>query len=544
MRLNLKLLPVLALSIFVCATSVMGQATAPDNSKYILTPPAPDTPRINSARVFGVRPKAEFRYTIAATGLRPMTFSADDLPKGLKLDPNSGIITGVLRKAGTYHVTLRAKNSLGEAERDLRIVVGEDILLTPPMGWNSWNCWGGAVSQEKVLSSAQAMVDKGLVNYGWTYINIDDGWQGQRGGKYHAIQPNDKFPDIKGLVDKLHSMGLKAGIYSAPWVATYQGHIGTQCDNAEGKYDWIEKGVCDENFKLKDPNGKLHSGYFRYHGAHSFAEADAKQWAEWGFDYLKYDWNPNDYYYTKEMADALRATGRDIALSISGSDPFALAHSWRELTQCWRTTDDIFDTWSSIMRIGFGPQDRWPAFSGPGHWADADMLVVGMVGWGPNLHYTRLTPDEQYTHISLWSLFSSPMLIGCDIAQMDDFTLSLLCNNEVNDIMQDPLGMRAVPYFRGNGYVVYVKILENGNLAVGLFNTSANPQKIGFTPRTLGLWSKEITIRDVWRQKDVAKIGPRDRYEEEIAPHGCSLLIVSPPNTNEKIVDKPYVIKK
>jgi alpha-galactosidase len=244
------------------------------------------------------------------------------------------------------------------------------------------------------------------------------------------------------------------------------------------------------------------------------------------------------------MADALRATGRDIALSISGSDPFALAHSWRELTQCWRTTDDIFDTWSSIMRIGFGPQDRWPAFSGPGHWADADMLVVGMVGWGPNLHYTRLTPDEQYTHISLWSLFSSPMLIGCDIAQMDDFTLSLLCNHEVNDIMQDPLGMRAVPYFRGDGYVVYVKILENGNLAVGLFNTSTKPQKIGFTPRTLGLWSKEITIRDVWRQKDVAKIGPRDRYEEEIAPHGCSLLIVSPPNTMEKIVDKPYVIEQ
>jgi alpha-galactosidase len=136
------------------------------------------------------------------------------------------------------------------------------------------------------------------------------------------------------------------------------------------------------------------------------------------------------------------------------------------------------------------------------------------------------------------------MLIGCDIAQMDDFTLSLLCNNEVNDIMQDPLGMRAVPYFRGEGYVVYVKILENGNLAVGLFNTSSEPMKIGFTPRTLGLWSKEITVRDVWRQKDVAKIGPRDRYEEEIAPHGASLLIVSPPNTMEKIVNKPYVIER
>ena len=318
--------------------------TVPDNSQYILTPLAPATPRINSARVFGVRPKAEFRYTIAATGDRPMTFSAEGLPKGLKLDAQTGIITGRLKKKGTYKVLLRAKNNLGEAERDLRIEVGEDILLTPPMGWNSWNCWGKSVSQEKVLSSARAMVEKGLVNYGYTYINIDDGWQGIRGGEHNAIQPNKKFPDIKGLVDQIHGMGLKVGIYSAPWVATYLGHIGTQCDNPEGKYEWIEKGVCDENYKIEDPEGKLHSGYFRYHGAYSFAEADARQWAEWGFDYLKYDWNPNDYYYTKEMSEALRATGRDIALSISGSDPFAMAYTWPELVQCWRTTDDIFDT--------------------------------------------------------------------------------------------------------------------------------------------------------------------------------------------------------
>ena len=547
MKHTSKLILTLLFSAMVWPQHISAQeqnVTVPDNTQYILTPPAPATPRINSARVFGVRPKSEFRYTIAATGNRPMTFSADGLPKGLKLDEQTGIITGRLKKKGTYKVVLRAKNSLGEAERDLRIEVGEDILLTPPMGWNSWNCWGKSVSQEKVLSSAKAMVDKGLANYGYTFINIDDGWQGIRGGKHNAIQPNRKFQDIKGLVDEIHGMGLKAGIYSAPWVATYQGHVGTQCDNPDGKYEWIEKGLCDENYKLEDPDGKLHSGYFRYHGAYSFAEQDARQWADWGFDYLKYDWNPNDYYYTKEMSEALRATGRDIALSISGSDPFAMAYTWPELVQCWRTTDDIFDTWSSIVRIGFGPQDRWPAFSGPGHWADADMLVVGMVGWGPNLHYTRLTPDEQYTHISLWALFSSPFLIGCDIAQMDDFTLSLLCNYEVNDICQDPRGMRAVPYFRGDGYVVYVKILENGNLAVGLFNTSAEPKKIGFTPRTLGLWSNKITIRDVWRQQDVAEIGPRDRYEQEVAPHGAALLLVSPPNTLEKIVHKPYIIKR
>ena len=267
MKHTSKLILTLLFSAMVWPQHISAQeqnVTVPDNTQYILTPPAPATPRINSARVFGVRPKSEFRYTIAATGNRPMTFSADGLPKGLKLDEQTGIITGRLKKKGTYKVVLRAKNSLGEAERDLRIEVGEDILLTPPMGWNSWNCWGKSVSQEKVLSSAKAMVDKGLANYGYTYINIDDGWQGIRGGKHNAIQPNRKFQDIKRLVDEIHGMGLKAGIYSAPWVATYQGHVGTQCDNPEGKYEWIEKGLCDVNYKLEDPDGKLHSGYFRY----------------------------------------------------------------------------------------------------------------------------------------------------------------------------------------------------------------------------------------------------------------------------------------
>ena len=216
--------------------------TVPDTlSKYILTPKAPDTPRINGAMIFGIRPGSPFLYTIPATGIRPMSFAVENLPKGLKVNTETGQITGSIKKVGEYVVTFIAKNSLGEARRSFKIVVGDKLALTPPMGWNSWNCWGNAVSQEKVLSSAKAMVEKGLINYGWQYINIDDGWQGLRGGKHQGVMTNSKFPDMKALADEIHSMGLKIGIYSGPWIGTYAGHLGSYSDNADGTYDWVKE---------------------------------------------------------------------------------------------------------------------------------------------------------------------------------------------------------------------------------------------------------------------------------------------------------------
>ena len=184
--------------------------------------------------------------------------------------------------------------------------------------------------------------------------------------------------------------------------------------------------------------------------------ADLKQW---GIDYLKYDWNPLDYYHVKEMHDALRTLDRDVVYSLSNSAPYGDAPQWMRYSNCWRTTGDIRDTWESISTIGFS-QDRWLPFNRPGHWADPDMLVIGMVGWGPKLHYTQLTADEQYTHISLWSLLAAPLLIGCDMAQMDDFTRSLLTNDEVIDVNQDPLGLQAVPVWQQGDQVIYAKHLD------------------------------------------------------------------------------------
>ena len=179
-----------------------------------------------------------------------------------------------------------------------------------------------------------------------------------------------------------------------------------------------------------------------------------KQWGEWGIASLKYDWNPLDYYHVKEMHDALRTLDRDVVYSLSNSAPYGDAPQWMRYSNCWRTTGDIRDTWESISSIGFS-QDRWLPFNRPGHWADPDMLVIGMVGWGPKLPYTQLTADEQYTHISLWSLLAAPLLIGCDMAQMDDFTRSLLTNDEVIDVNQDPLGLQAVPVWQQGDQVIY-----------------------------------------------------------------------------------------
>lgn len=491
----------------------------------ILTPPAPRTPKVNGAKVFGARPGSPFLYRIPATGERPMRFSAEGLPRGLKVNPETGIISGKVKKAGSWKVTLRAENSLGRGERILNIIIGEDICLTPPLGWNSWNVWGNSVSQEKVLSSARAMVESGLADCGWSYINIDDGWQGIRGGKDKAIQPNSKFPDMKALADEIHSMGLKFGIYSGPWTGTYAGHIGETCDNPDGTYDFITKGLCDSVYKLD--RRKVNRNSVRYFGRYSFVKADVRQWAEWGVDYLKYDWYPNDEEHAREMGNALRKSGRDIVYSLSNAAPFALAPVWQDCSNAWRTSDDILDSWESMSRIGFRMQDRWAPYCGPGHWPDADMLVVGKVGWGPSVKESRLTADEQYTHISLWALLASPLLIGCDMADMDAFTLGLLSNTEVLDVNQDPLGLHASLFESGEAWAVYSKPLEDGSLAVGLFNLGESPRSMGFMPRRMGQFGL-VEIRDLWRQKNLGTMAASIAWNTEVAPHGVVLLKVTP----------------
>ncbi len=479
---------------------------------YILTPKPGPAPRINSPRVFGVRPGHPFLFTVAVTGDRPMQFTAEGLPAGLALDAGTGRITGGVEKPGTHLVTLRVANEHGSAEQKLRIEVGERIALTPALGWNSWNCWAAAVDQDKILRSARAMVASGLVNHGWSYINIDDAWQGTRGGPFNAIQSNAKFPDMHALSEAVHGLGLKLGIYSTPWITSYARYNGGSADHPAGAWTPPPAGPGDR------------PALGRIHGRHSFAANDAKQWAAWGIDYLKYDWSPNEIPETAEMASALRISGRDIVYSLSNSAPIRNAGQLSHLANSWRTTGDIYDTWGNLVRIGF-TQDKWRPFSGPGHWNDPDMLVVGHVGWGPKLHPTRLTPDEQYTHITLWCLLSAPLLIGCDLEKLDEFTLNLLTNDEVLEVNQDPLGEQAAQVVNDGRRQVWAKRMEDGSRAIGLFNLSDTPDTVAITWARLGLEGPQ-RVRDLWRQQDLG-IKP-EGLEREIPRHGTVMIRVWP----------------
>ena len=478
----------------------------PTEQMGILTPKPPMAPRINGARVFGVRPGRPVLFTIPVSGEPPFTLTVDGLPEGLALDSARGLITGSVAEAGSYRMTFRAANAHGTAEREWRLEVGERIALTPPMGWNSWNCFAHTVSDANIHTAAQAMVESGLVRHGWSYINIDDYWQtsssertdtslmGPARDSAGRILPNARFPDMAALCRDVHRLGLKIGIYSSPGSTTCGGCVGSWGHEAQ----------------------------------------DAQTYAAWGFDYLKYDWcsyaqRARDDSLSelmrpyRVMSRALRAQPRDLLFSLC---QYGMGHvpAWgaRVGGQCWRTTHDIVDTWESVIGI-VRAQEGFELFAEPGAWNDLDMLVVGTVGWGTP-HPTRLTPNEQYSHISYWCLLASPLLLGCDLTQLDPFTLNLLTNDDVLEVNQDPLGRQAVCMQHDDAQEIWAKTMSDGSTVAGLFNRGCLTRTVTLPFASLGLKGPQ-RLRDLWRQKDLGVI-TADTFTAELPGHGVLLLNV------------------
>ncbi|MGC4033758.1 MAG: NPCBM/NEW2 domain-containing protein [Tepidisphaeraceae bacterium] len=494
----------------------------------ILTPPPAKTPRINGAAVFGVRPGSPILYTIAATGDRPMKFTATGLPDGATFDENTGRLGGRVTSPGTYAIKLSASNSLGKSERNFKLVVGDKLALTPLMGWNSWYGFADRVTDERMRFAADQIVKLGLIDHGYSYVCIDDFWQqtpdqmkadptlgGPGRDAAGNIVPNPRFPDMKALADYIHSRGLKAGLYSSPGPKT--------CGGALGSYQ--------------------------------HESLDAKSYVAWGFDLLKYDWcsyrpametqrdikmnpatQPKFNLPKREVLEELQAPyvrmgkhlkeqNRDIFYLMC---QYGMGESWnwgRDVGgQSARSTHDITDTWASVSEIGFGQVDR-RGTSGPGFWADPDMLMLGVIGL-ERPRPTRLTPNEQYTQMTLWSILPAPLLFGAHLDKIDDFTMSLLTNDEVIAVNQDALGKSARRVSRDDSTEVWARDLEDGSVAVAMFNRDEVPMTVTAKWADVGISGRQ-TVRDLWRQKDAGTFD--GSYSVIIPRHGAAFLRLTKP---------------
>lgn len=492
-------------------------------------------PRINGPTIYGVRPGSPIIYRLPVTGTRPLTLSAEGLPAGVTFDAAKGILGGAAIVRGTNVVTFVARNAEGEARRTIRLVVGDTISLTPPLGFNTFGGLGGGpmMNETNVRASFRALIDKGLVDHGYAFCNLDDGWQGLRGGAYNAIQPNAKFGDMKKLFDEMHAEGLKAGLYSTPWGTSYQYLSGGSSDSPDGAWDG-------------DKSRKTGWRVKKY----LFDVNDIRQFAAWGCDYFKYDWWMGDkphrpdipqFVYASRMSAALYAQPRDIVFELSNAAPFKQAEDFLQAANLMRTGSDLIDIWShaaaaknkSLPEWAMGVLDtmvkmrRWQPYNRPGHWNMPCPLRVGMLGgWDEKpLAPTRLTKDEQITHISLWCLWSSPMIIGAPIDKLDDWTLGLLTNDEMLDLDQDALGIQAIDHETEGGRAL-VKPLENGDVAIGLFNIDDDGAKtVRVAWSTAGI-SGAWRVRDLWSRTDLGTAA--DSLAAEVPQHGARVFRLSP----------------
>lgn len=375
------------------------------------------------------------------------------------------------------------------------------LAPTPPMGWMTWNMFKGDISEQLIKETADAMVESGLRDAGYKYVFIDDLWQGGRDNRNNIIPDPKKFPNgIKALADYVHSKGLKLGIYS---------------DAAQ-----LTCGGCTASY--------------------GFEEQDARTFASWGVDYLKYDYcnAPEDSATArlryKTMADALSKSGRDIVLGICEWGQ-RNGEEWCEHVggQLWRTSSDVRDMWKDIVNQGgvgildiinvTAPLSKQVRH---GQWPDMDMLVVGLNGKGgpsSDLGGVGCTYTEYQTQMSMWCMMSSVLALSNDLRHLTPEDKRILLNKEIIAIDQDPLGKAAERVVNEAGHQVFVRPLANGSHAVAILNSGDKAQRLSVSFKQLGLTGK-YTVRDVWQHRDIAR--GATKWGGKVQAHETKVLVL------------------
>ena len=404
----------------------------------------------------------------------------EELHVATRRRPDAPLVEMIAHRVPAGEGAYPARRALPELHK----VADNGLARTPPMGWNSWNKFAGRVDDAAVRGMADAMATNGMKEAGYQYINIDDTWEAGRDERGN-ITTNKKFPDMKALADYVHSKGLKIGIYSSPGPNTCAG----------------------------------------YEGSYGHEEQDAKTYAAWGIDYLKYDWCGARNLYTDEemravyqvMGEALLKAGRPILYSLC---QYGRADVWKWGADvggnAWRTTGDIRDAWDSMTKIGFA-QDELAPWAGPGHWNDPDMLEIGNGG---------MNEDEYRTHMGLWAILAAPLLAGNDLRDMKPAILEILTNREVIAVNQDKVGKQGRRVAKSGEQEVWTRQLADGGLAIGMFNRGAAPGKISVKWAEVELKSAPKSGRDLWAHSDVKFRG--EEYSVTVPAHGVVMLRVKP----------------
>jgi len=511
----------------------------------------PDSPLIHGPSIYGSWPDAPFQLAIAATGRAPITFTAERLPAGLRLDPNTGIISGSPATAGTTKVTVHARNKIGTATATIEIVIGPTLALTPPLGWNSWDSYGDTITESEFLANAAA-VAKYLKPHGWQCVIVDSGWYDPLARNNHpltytnAMFPVDEYGRLipavgrwpssaggkgfKPVADKVHAMGLKFGLHI--WRGIPRSAVEANTP------------ILGTTFKAADIARKDDVFYWYpfFYGvrfdtpvAQAYYDSLFRQFAEWGVDFVKVDHIIDDYdpEYIHAIHLAIKRCGRPIVFSASAG-PLSTdkASDISANANMWRITGDMWDSWSKVKEA-MDVAATWTRYAGPGHWPDLDLLPLGHISVTGRCadpdHLCRLTHEEQMTLMTLWNIAPSPLILSGSMVDADPWLLALLSNDEVLAVNQDVAGNPARRIRSKDGFEVWAKDLYGGSKAVALFNCTAGAAEVEVTWQELGLAGPQ-RVRNLWQRKDCGVA--EERVTLQVSSHSAALLRLSPEGRN------------